>query len=113
MLVKTLDEARKPEVESPAVPVTSDLSVATRGSILTIARNNRGRLFSFAIVVLCVLGFCYQPTRAAQPGKQPFRNPVTQREEMIRELKSLRLLVKEQNQLLRAIQQQNAKSKPR
>ncbi len=38
---------------------------------------------------------------APQAGQLPFRNPVEQREEMIRELREIKLLLKEQNALLR------------
>jgi hypothetical protein len=38
---------------------------------------------------------------APQSGQQPFRNAVEQREEMIQELREIKLLLKEQNALLR------------
>ena len=77
------------------------------------ARINPSWLLVAGLLLVCVLSF-YGPTRAAtQPGKQPFRNPVTQREEMVKELKAIRVLLKEQNQLLRSIHQQNAKKPPK
>ena len=55
-----------------------------------------------AALILCVLSF-YDPTNAAQPGpKQPFSNAVEQRANMLRELREIRALLKEQNELLRA-----------
>ena len=57
------------------------------------------------VLVLCVLGF-YQSVgtaqqREAQNGQPPFQNAVEQRQEMIRELKEIAALLKEQNSLLR------------
>jgi len=70
-------------------------------------------LLAIGLVVVCMLGFQDPSSAATQPGKQPFRNPVAQREEMVKELRAIRALMKEQNQLLRSIQQQNAKSPSR
>lgn len=54
------------------------------------------------VLFCCVLGF-YRTTDAAPPKpKQPFANAVEQRMEMIKELKEIKLLLKEQNELLRA-----------
>ncbi len=56
-------------------------------------------------VLFCgVLSF-YQPTSAAPPARkrgEPFANSVTQRGEMITELKAIRALLQEQNALLRS-----------
>ena len=54
------------------------------------------------VLFFCVLGF-YWPTAAA-PAKprQPFANSVEQRMEMIKELREIRMLLKEQNELLRS-----------
>jgi hypothetical protein len=43
--------------------------------------------------------------QAAPPaaGQQPFRNAVEQRDEMIQELREIKLLIKEQNALLRTL----------
>jgi hypothetical protein len=42
--------------------------------------------------------------QAAPPsGQQPFRNAVEQREDMIQELREIKLLLKEQNALLRTL----------
>ena len=40
---------------------------------------------------------------APQSGQQPFRNAVEQREDMIQELREIKLLLKEQNALLRTL----------
>lgn len=57
-------------------------------------------------VVWCVLGF--SGTSVAAPGaKPPFSNSVEQRGEMIRELREIKALLKEQNALLRAGQNQD------
>ena len=40
---------------------------------------------------------------APQAGQPPFRNAVEQREEMVRELREIKLLIKEQNALLRKL----------
>src|SRR5687768_5782582 len=53
---------------------------------------------------LCVLGLwggvSAQPQ---QGGQQPFRNAVEQREELIQVLREIKLLLKEQNSLLRTL----------
>lgn len=68
--------------------------------------------WSLAIVanalLWCVLGLGETSTAAPQPGKQPFANAVQQRGEMVKHLKEITILLREQNRLLRA--QQNAKS---
>ena len=48
-----------------------------------------------------VLSF-YGSTVAAQAGKQPFSNAVEQRNRMVRELQEIKVLLREQNALLRA-----------
>jgi hypothetical protein len=50
--------------------------------------------------LLCVLGF-YSLSSAAPPGKPPFEDSGTQREAMIRELREIKDLIKEQNALLK------------
>lgn len=55
------------------------------------------------VMALSVLGF-YQSIGTAQQqqnGQPPFQNAVEQRQEMIRELKEISALLKEQNSLLR------------
>jgi hypothetical protein len=54
------------------------------------------------VLFCCVLSF-YRATAAAPPKpEQPFANSVEQRMEMIKELKEIKLLLKEQNELLRS-----------
>ena len=48
-----------------------------------------------------VLGF-YSPESAAQQTPQPFANAVDQRNEMLRELREIKELLKEHNQMLKA-----------
>ena len=62
----------------------------------------RGALLIAAnVVMLCMLSF-YRTTDAAPPtARQPFANPVVQREQMVRELQEIKALLKEQNALLR------------
>ena len=50
--------------------------------------------------LLCMLGF-YSLLSAAPPGKPPFEDAVSQRDEMIRELREIKDLIKEQNELLK------------
>jgi hypothetical protein len=57
-----------------------------------------------------VLGFYCLESAAQQPA-QPFANAVDQRNEMIRELREIKELLKEQNQLLKA-GKENAGKKP-
>ena len=52
--------------------------------------------------LLCVLGF-YSLLSAAPPGSPPFEDAGTQREEMIRELREIKELIKEQNALLKEV----------
>ena len=53
-------------------------------------------------VLWCVLGFDRSSTAAPQGGKQPFANAVEQRGEMVRQLREINSLLKEQNALLRS-----------
>ena len=50
---------------------------------------------------LCMLGFYSQLGAAPPAGQPPFANPIDQRLEMIRELREIKELLKEQNNLLR------------
>lgn len=57
-------------------------------------------------LVFCALGFSvlglYVPSGSAQqPAQLPFANAVEQRNEMIRELKAIKELLKEQTELIR------------
>lgn len=61
----------------------------------------------------CMLGF--YGTGGASPqsgGRQPFRNAVDQREDMIRELKEIRALLKAQNALLQTLPPPAANAQP-
>lgn len=61
--------------------------------------------------LLCVLGF-YSLLSAAPPGKPPFEDAVVQRAEMVRELREIKELIKEQNALLKeVIAQPNGRDK--
>lgn len=52
------------------------------------------------VMLWCVLSF-YRSSDAVQRGQQPFSNSVEQRNEMIRELREIKVLLREQNTLLR------------
>jgi hypothetical protein len=63
-----------------------------------------------AAIVIAVLwlgfGWAFRG-QATQPGQPPFRNPVDQREQMIRELQEIKGLMQEQNALLRQVVTKN------
>jgi hypothetical protein len=69
-----------------------------------IAKPTRKWLLVVAVNVLAlfVLGFWSTSGAAPQTGQPPFANPVEQRDSMIRELREIKELLKEQNALLRA-----------
>jgi hypothetical protein len=52
-------------------------------------------------VALSVLGFYGTLGAAPQAGQPPFANPVDQRADMVRELREIKELLKEQNALLK------------
>lgn len=52
-------------------------------------------------LALCMLGFYSIGGAAPQSGQPPFANPVDQRADMVRELREIKELLKEQNTLLR------------
>jgi hypothetical protein len=52
------------------------------------------------VALVSMLGF-YSLLSAAPPGKPPFEDAVSQRDEMIRELREIKELIKEQNELLK------------
>jgi hypothetical protein len=54
-------------------------------------------------VMLGMLELLGGAAAAPQGGQQPFRNAVEQRDEMIQELREIKLLLKEQNALLRTL----------
>ena len=53
------------------------------------------------VVMAGVLGFYSTLGAAPQAGQPPFANPVEQRADQIRELREIKELLKEQNELLR------------
>jgi hypothetical protein len=53
-------------------------------------------------IVLSVLGFYSTSGAAPQSGQPPFNNAVEQRDSMVRELREIKELLKEQNSLLRS-----------
>lgn len=55
-----------------------------------------------SVLLCCVLGFYWSIEAAPPKPAQPFANSVEQRMEMIQELREIRLLLKEQNALLRS-----------
>lgn len=55
------------------------------------------------VVIASILLFDIGSDAVAQQTRQPFSNAVGQRAEMIRELKEIKLLLKEQNSLLREV----------
>ncbi|QDU28787.1 hypothetical protein ETAA8_38920 [Anatilimnocola aggregata] len=63
-------------------------------------------------VGLYVLGFYSSSGAAPQGGQPPFANPIDQRNEMIRELREIKELLKEQNSLLRGTTKPNATATP-
>ena len=65
------------------------------------------------VALLCMLGF-YSLLCAAPPGNPPFEDAGTQRDEMIRELREIKELIKEQNGLLKeVIAVPNGRTKPK
>lgn len=69
-------------------------------------------LFLGGGVLLCVLGFYSISGAAPQGGQPPFANSIDQRSEMIRELREIKELLKEQNALLRTNAKSNVTEKP-
>ena len=60
----------------------------------------------WSALIVAAIGFVaveWNPGARAQQVRQPFSNAVSQRAEMIRELKEIKGLLKEQNALLRQI----------
>ena len=54
------------------------------------------------VVCLCVLGFYRTGTAAPQSNRQPFANSVSQRQQIIDQLKELNRQLKQQNTLLQS-----------
>ena len=54
------------------------------------------------VLFCCVLGFYWSIEAAPPKPQEPFANSVEQRMEMINELREIKLLLKEQNALLRS-----------
>lgn len=70
-------------------------------------------LVTFNLLALSMLGFL-GTLGAAPQNRQPFSNAVQQRQQMISELSAIKLLLKEQNALLRAASANDTKErKPR
>ncbi len=67
-------------------------------------------LIAASVVLSSFLVFDRGSDAVAQQTRQPFSNSVGQRAEMIRELKEIRTLLKEQNSLLRQIAGQTGKN---
>lgn len=67
------------------------------------------------IAVWSVLSFPYGSTAAPPEKREPFGNSVRQRSAMIQELKEIKMLLKEQNKLLRAafLKTRNNERRPR
>jgi hypothetical protein len=65
-------------------------------------RNRSIMLCAAGAALLCMLGF-YGLSLAAPPGSPPFEDAVAQRESMIRELREIKELIKEQNALLKEV----------
>ena len=66
-------------------------------------------LVSANAVVLGVLGFYSTSGAAPQSGQPPFASSIEQRSDMIRELREIKELIKEQNSLLRGSGKPNEK----
>ena len=58
-------------------------------------------LIAAGALSLCMLGF-YRASPAAPTRQQPFANPLSQRQEMIDQLKEINRQLREQNTLLRS-----------
>lgn len=73
-----------------------------------------GTLVCVNVVGWCVLGFygalSAGPQQRPDPARQPFKNSVEQRNQMIGELREIKLLLKEQNELLREQAKRNKSS---
>jgi hypothetical protein len=54
------------------------------------------------VLALGVLGFYSTLGAAPQAGQPPFANPIDQRADMVRELREIKELLKEQNALLKS-----------
>ncbi len=68
---------------------------------------------AFVGATFYVLGLCSPTGTAQQPTPQPFANAVEQRSEMLRELREIKELLKEEVELIRqATQPEDAKLKP-
>ncbi|WP_254508914.1 hypothetical protein [Anatilimnocola floriformis] len=64
-------------------------------------------------VGLCVLGFYSTTGAAPQGGQLPFQNSVEQRGDMVRELREIKELLKEQNAMLRGTTKTDATGTPK
>jgi len=59
-------------------------------------------LITANVLAVGVLGFYSTLGAAPQAGQPPFANPIDQRNEMVRELREIKDLLKEQNMLLKS-----------
>ncbi len=69
-----------------------------------IVRRHWGATALAIVVCCCVLGFCRAPAQAQRtpnPAKPPFASSIEQRAESVNELKAIRLLLEEQNRLIK------------
>ena len=69
-----------------------------------IARRRWGATALAIVVCCCVLSFCRVPAQAQRtpnPPKPPFASSIEQRAESVNELKAIRLLLEEQNRLIK------------
>lgn len=65
------------------------------------------------VFALCGMLLFYSTLNAVPPaGQSPFVDATVQREEMLRELRSIRDLIKEQNGLLKEVLQKNHGNQP-
>jgi hypothetical protein len=77
---------------------------------MAISPSFRWLLLAAASAALAgVLGFYGIGVAAPQAGQPPFASSVEQRAEMIRELREIKELIKEQNSLLRGLTRPNEK----
>jgi len=67
----------------------------------TVVRSRWTWLVAANLAALGMLGFYSQLGAAPPAGQPPFANPIDQRLDMIRELREIKELLKEQNDLLR------------
>jgi hypothetical protein len=87
---------RQPVTELPNLPVFPGVT-----QMKTVSTSRWTWLVIANLVIASVLGFYSTLGAAPQAGQPPFANPVEQRSDMVRELREIKELLKEQNALLR------------